>query len=567
MRKTTVTLLFSLGCPLFSCSESTADDEEQAPPDTSLEQTDVAGPNDAEAGATEPGMASNPTPDQDTIGVGEETAEPDSAESPPGPSSPTTQPAMPSDTPAPDPSNSPAENPASEEDEVNAPVVDFEPFPGESEQHGDVFNLVNPAAVAELDEYLLGTDPVHVALREGMMNTVNQFISLFEEQYDFLFFFHDHTIETPVAGKFQAVTRPAMRGNGAEIQIELAGYRTDGRLKGIAAFRLTPGIYPPLAHEAGHYWLAHLDPSFGFGAPDYPLHWGYSSVNGHLGGYDPATLECATPSGASPPDCTPEESGRIRYVAETFGPNTNGFKATPFSPLELYLMGLGPIEDVRDAFQVMVNPTWVEDDADAGLTVFEADGLNEVTMAEIVARHGDVELLPPEQRQFSAAFIIVSEQRAAEEAIQEVTLWATEFGGRGAGIFPSFEDYTSGLATMDTTLGPRRRIGDTPPEPRERFVCDPLEQDCSGGLACDVTPPICVLRGDTAEGQPCDSIFACAAGLECFSGESAPNDFVCSPYCVPDDPSSSEACDALCPGNYFTYSYEDVTIAGQCVPE
>jgi hypothetical protein len=62
-------------------------------------------------------------------------------------------------------------------------------------------------------------------------------------------------------------------------------------------------------------------------------HWGVSSVNGQLGGFDLSTLK---------------ELGDNWYSADPFGTYANGGNSIPYGNFELYLMGLIPPDEVED---------------------------------------------------------------------------------------------------------------------------------------------------------------------------------------------------------------------------
>ena len=62
-------------------------------------------------------------------------------------------------------------------------------------------------------------------------------------------------------------------------------------------------------------------------------HWGVSSVNGQLGGFDLSTLKGL---------------GGNWYTADGFGTFANGGNSIPYGNFELYLMGLIPPEEVED---------------------------------------------------------------------------------------------------------------------------------------------------------------------------------------------------------------------------
>jgi hypothetical protein len=144
----------------------------------------------------------------------------------------------------------------------------------------------------------------------------------------------------------------------------------------------------------------------------YGGHWGYSTVNGLIGGLDPATLR---------------DLGGGRYSAAPFQENHNG--GNRYSSLELYLFGMAPASEVA--------PVRVFDGVTSGsFTVtsrsFRATGSRTVTIADIVREQGprvpayqdaprsfrgisflltDTELSPVELEPYVASLRYFSDQR------------------------------------------------------------------------------------------------------------------------------------------------------------
>jgi hypothetical protein len=444
--------------------------------------------------------------------------------------------------------------------------------PGSRELEG-IVNLVDAEAAQQLEAFLFDQQLVHVVLRQGLTKPFNLFVDHYLENYDFIFFVTDHALEgVPVAGKFEAINLQAVPGGGREVEIAAGGYKTTGRVKGLIGVPYREQYYPPLSHETGHYWAAYLDERFGFGAAlgeHYGPHWGFSSVNGQLGGFDGSTLRCETPAGATPPACTPLGSGRTRYIVGAFGANANGFRRQPFSPLELYLMGLSPVASVPASFQLLTEAQIIPGTSTTEVVV-EASGITTLPMADIVARHGPMQLLADADRHFTAAFVVVSASPASDAVLSAVATWAAAFGNREAiPDWDSFERDTGGAATMDTLLGSRRDVGTPAPAPRERFACDVLAQDCaSPELGCYLSPPsFCALTGGVALNQPCDRLYACAPGLDCVASNANPAVFVCKPYCSLTDAISPLACATLCPNNYLSfYNTANELLGALCLP-
>src|SRR5262249_38078260 len=154
----------------------------------------------------------------------------------------------------------------------------------------------------------------------------------------------------------------------------------------------------------------------------------YSSVHGQLGGFDEASLRCADPLGALPPDCVAGADGKTRYVVDIFAPNVNS--GSPYAPLELYLMGLLPAQEVPDHVLLLDAARMLTDTFDeaAGTVQVEASGLTELSFADIVARHGMKPALPEAERAMRAAFVVVSSAPASDAVMEQVGRWSATFG-------------------------------------------------------------------------------------------------------------------------------------------
>jgi hypothetical protein len=447
-------------------------------------------------------------------------------------------------------------------------------LPAGSVERGGVVNLVDADAAAELDAFLLDHSLIHPTARHALTKSLNLFLEHYEEQYDFVYFFTDHPVpKSGVAGKFEHVTTHAAPGGVLDFEIAAEGYETTGRVQGVAVFPYAEGGYPPLAHETMHDWGVYLDPKFGFGtgfdaSSSTPLHWGYVSVNGQLGGFDASTLRCQTPANAKPPNCTPLAGGRTVYTLGPFGASANSFRNVPYAPLELYLMGLLPAADVPPTIQELTAAKSAVASADQKSVTVEAAGVTTIKFADIQARHGVIAERAKADRSFSSAFVVLSKAPVAAAVLDAVAGYAAVFGNRKAfsGAM-SFEEATGGRATMKTVLGPRRHVDDAPPAPRAALTCDTFAQNCQRPeLACVLGPPImCALPGTAKLGKTCVSSIDCERGLGCVSGNATPDVFVCQPFCDPASTTSASAC-SKCAHSYVSYQDKQGNISGVCSP-
>jgi len=360
-----------------------------------------------------------------------------------------------------------------------------------------------------------------------------------------------------------------MPGTGNDVRARQAGYKTNGRIKGVAGFKYVPSGFGPFGHELLHYWANRLDPSLGFGVGrdfNSRAHWGYADVHGQLGGFDPSSFHCETPAGASPPACQPTTGGRYRYVTPFFGPNANGV-SIPYAPLELYLMGLAPRSEVP-ALHVLKDAPIASQDKVAQTLTLEANGIDTVTMDAIIARHGAVLELPANQRTWKLAMVVVSATPTPTAVLAEIGHAIAVFGNRTSDPdLPSFEALTGGRAKLDTRLGPRRMPSDPRPVAAPLPGCDVLAQDCGiTGSTCVLSGQngICALAGHGQSGDPCTAAgFDCAKGLACTYTEDGSSTY-CSPYCDPSDTASPVYCNNICVDYIVLGTPEGKILAGRC---
>lgn len=199
----------------------------------------------------------------------------------------------------------------------------------------------------------------------------------------------------------------------------------------------------PLLHELLHEHGPMLKPIYSYAGGN---HWGVTGVDGNLGGFEPETLQCVSPEGATPPDCDVVE-GRYEVFMEPFGRVANMMGMGEYAPLELYLLGLvGPDE---------VPPIPVFEGArEISGRHFSVTGVRELTIEEIIEETGGGvrTLLPPEERTVRAAFAYVGEVSANEEQMETIIRQAKGMGGVERLTFNSYCTATGGRGQMVTHL-------------------------------------------------------------------------------------------------------------------
>lgn len=340
------------------------------------------------------------------------------------------------------------------------------PFPNGGQQYKTIVNIVDAAAVAEIEAVLAGSDG-----SADFTRATQAFYALYPDVYDFLYFILDHELADGGAfASFEVVNRPVIPGTGLDTAEARRGYGTHGQLKGAVGSQASPGGgMPPFAHETLHFWANYLDRALGFGSDldnEYGPHWGQAGIFGQLGGFDPSTLRCTNPAGAEPRRCIAEANGRFRYTTSVYAPNSNSFRGVDYAQLELYLMGLIPQVEVPAVFPLLENASVLEFDLDADRTLVEASGIGEIAMSAIVNRHGVRAPAAEADRHFSAAFVLVTAAPASPAMLEQVVEWQEIFGNHAAGnlTWRSFEELCAGRATLSTRIG-RRRTADDPEPP------------------------------------------------------------------------------------------------------
>ena len=281
-----------------------------------------------------------------------------------------------------------------------------------------------------------------------------RFYEHFEDEFDFLFVARNlvYGLDTLGICADYTLVKNDVQGIGEPLFSDTSGWGSPGRLQGVIGFRYvgyaspeeqewTPIGRGPGLHEVMHRWANFIVPT---GA-----HWGFSSANGLLGGFDIALLE---------------DHGSGRYTAGWF--NTNGTASIPFSPIELYLAGFAPPEEVPDLW-VAEDGEWLLNSegnrrlAPNGYPLFTASRIRTLTIEDIIAEHGPrIPDFAQSQRDFRAAVILlVNEDHPANpqvlERLSEEISWVsvpafTDEGDtrRHPGRISNFYESANGQATI-----------------------------------------------------------------------------------------------------------------------
>ena len=260
-----------------------------------------------------------------------------------------------------------------------------------------------------------------------------RFYSHYDDEFDYLIFISnlptvDFSRQYSYDGIHMGVSN-TVRGTGRPIR------DSEETLKAIIHFPYRHAILEgPSLHEIMHSWANYAVPT------TEPLHWGFSSANGQLGGFDLANLV---------------ELGNGRYSAGWFGTFANGGNSLPYSPIELYFAGLIPPEEVPDLW-VATDGEWSGEEDESGNPIFEASDIETWSVRRIVTEQGArVPDWRSSQKSFRAAVVLLTDHAfpAAPTILRELREALRSFshaGGDGDDYSFNFWEATGGRATLRT---------------------------------------------------------------------------------------------------------------------
>ena len=348
--------------------------------------------------------------------------------------------------------------------------------------HADPATIVEydaPTFVAQHDDRVvvmgvpgrLKTDPIDF---EALARA---FFTHYEDAFDYLMVLSNHRYTDneyyPYVG-IHLSARNDVDGTGKSRYSRNQTLGSAGRLNAILHFPYNNVLpWGPVLHEIMHSWANFTIPTAAGG------HWGFSSANGQLGGFDRSNLV---------------DHGGGRYSAGRFGTFANGGNGVPYSPIELYFAGLIPPSEVPDLWVAEdgtelkdASGNWVYDDS--GYKIFTASRISEWSIERIVAEHGT---RMPDSRQsqkhFRAALILAvdplhpprqSTLDNLSEAVQVFT-----HAGKDDSITFNFWEATGGRATLTMDgLSAYRRAGGAGKRAVSYRIVEP-EANQDGSIGC-----------------------------------------------------------------------------------
>ena len=262
------------------------------------------------------------------------------------------------------------------------------------------------------------------------------FFEHYEDAFDYLMFFSNLSdIRENRYFTYYGIHHPVqntVQGTGKILHSRTQEVGAAGKLNAILHFPYNQALlYGPSLHEIMHSWANYAIPTTN------RSHWGFSSANGQLGGFDRADLV---------------DHGGGRYSAGRFGTFANGGNSLPYSPIELYFMGLIPPAQVP-ALWVAEDGAWSNEQDTSGNQIFTASQVSTWSIDRIVAEHGArIPDSNQSQKHFRAALILIvdalhpAEQSTLDDLSSQVKTF-THTGPDASSLF-NFWEATGGRATL-----------------------------------------------------------------------------------------------------------------------
>ena len=291
-----------------------------------------------------------------------------------------------------------------------------------------------------------------------------RFYEHFNDEFDFLIFYPNLDLDGlepgSINGAFYRRVKNDVQGIGLDTFSHNSSWGSAGKLQGVIFHNYDdPSSFRGLLlHELMHRWGNYVVPITSY---PYGSHWGLSTSGGYLDCYDISNMIDHGDGKFSAPDPFPTHS------------------LDQYSPIELYLAGFIPPEEVPD-FQVAEDGEWLLDERgysiedDKGYRMFTASGFKTHTIEDIIAEHGP--RVPDHlqaQKDFRAAVILLVSERypATRERLERLSddvTWFSQAGKDESGPpVTNFYEATGGRGTitMDGLQQLRRSTGAKRPAP------------------------------------------------------------------------------------------------------
>jgi len=242
------------------------------------------------------------------------------------------------------------------------------------------------------------TEDITVARHDDLLplrDYAARFYERFHDDFDFLIFVSNfYWLNRPPTWKkdFVAIYSAASNdipGIGQRLYSDTREWGSEGALQGAIYIAHADYLFRSGAHEIMHRWGNDIVPTVD------RAHWGFSSANGEIGGFDIADLV---------------DHGDGRYSAGEFRTGGGADNERTYSPIELYIAGLIPPEEVPDLWMAE-DGEWLDERTDDGDRLFSASEVRTYTIEDIIAEHGErVPDHTASQKEFRAAVVLLIDE-------------------------------------------------------------------------------------------------------------------------------------------------------------
>jgi len=309
-----------------------------------------------------------------------------------------------------------------------------------------VEHLVVPNSHAIMTNSLAGRD------NQNLTPILEAFYEKHDDVFDFLVLFVPNSSGNRAAGIYHQVgLERAWEVNGASPsvpELHKIAPNLDGVL--IMATNKQGHFGGPVLHELAHEFGVYIKPFWG--REQVSPHWKMTSVDGNLGGFEADSLSCFSPVGEMPPNCDEVKPGRFEVLVDSFGYNANDAGNGYYAPLELYMFGLLPPEEVPPTL-ILKDGVQVKERSSSIQYTMEVSAVETVTIEEILELNGGARpMVPIGERTRRAAFVLVTEDKTDTDGLDRIRELAMGYGGVERFTPLSYCMATRGLAKLRTDL-------------------------------------------------------------------------------------------------------------------
>jgi len=287
-----------------------------------------------------------------------------------------------------------------------------------------------------------------------------------DDKYDFIFLITNNTLQPSTvtySGVFMKVKND-VEGIGVDQYSNSVNYGSAGALKGVMHFAYRKAIIEgPTLHEISHYWANKFKfdsdeaPYYDFGLDGHWGRTGFFGGKGQLGGYDANTFRDENKT------YTTRKGDREIFSADYFGWNANRGNKIPYNDVELYLMGMISLSEVKDLLIPMpyASALSVSDANSSGVDVdysrkyFIAEKVERRSLKDILDEHNIGERKPTSvvsQKKFKILTVLLDTTMPKYYQINNVTFLINDLalkGDDGKESNFNFYEATRGKGSLD----------------------------------------------------------------------------------------------------------------------